>query len=1021
MSISQFSVKNSVLVNMITVAVLVLGLYYATKLNREVFPSVDFGYIVITTSYAGASPEEIENLITIPIEEELSDINGIEEITSQSSEGVSVISIKAEANVVGTKLDQLLNDIKSEVDKVRDIPDDADDPNVVKREPRFDVITIGIWGDADQEQLQDTADHLKDEIELVDGVSTVEMDGYRDREIWIEVDPRKLDALDLSLAEIIAAIKRQNRNIPGGTVESGPKELLIRAIGEVEDTKDIESIIVRSYSDGVVMVGDVGTVTETFEEEESINRLNGHRAVLLTVKKNTLGDVIDIAEAVKKIVADEREHLGDGITLTLVDDEAKNVGKRQKTLLFNAALGMLLVVLILYTFLDSRVAFWASVGIPFSFMCAIMIMSFMGITLNLLTMFALILVLGIVVDDAIVVSENFFRYREMGYKLSEAAVLGADEVMMPVVAAIATNIAAFVPLLFLSGIIGKFLKFIPLVVIVTLLASLLEAFLILPSHLNEFVKEKGAEVYREARTWFVPIREYYGTLIGVLLKRRYLVFFGLSGVAIITIVFGLFTLQFVFMGSSIAETFRVSVNLPVDSNLEETDRIVREIEEIIGERPEKEIAAIISRVGRTTSSYSGRIIVELTEYGYKKVGAERIIDDVREKTDLIAGPTSIVLRSQRRGPPSGSPVEVKIQGDEFTTILALIEDFERELVLIEGVADINNDYQRGKEEIRFHFDRYLMGTLGLSVADVAGELRTAFSGSTAGTVGRGTDTVDIVVKFDEDMKTIEHLRNFSVLNAREERIPIKAFADIAYSDGMLRINHVDRKRTLTVSANVIEGETTSKIANETLMDTFGLRSTKYPGYTFTYGGEYEDTMESIFSLLRSLFLAVLLIYIILAALFRSYLQPLIIMVTVPFSFIGVVLGLFIMNVELSLMAGIGIIALIGIVVNDSIVMVDFINRARDKGMELYDAVIETGKVRLRPILLTSLTTIGGLMPMAIGIGGREPMLTPMAVSIVWGLAFAVLLTLVVIPCLYIIVDDIGKRSKGRKGRRKRGL
>ncbi len=990
---------------MITVGVIVLGIYFATKLNREVFPAVDFGYIIITTTYSGASPEEVENLITIPIEEEISDIDGIEEISSQSSEGVSVINIKAEADIVGTKLDQLLNDIKSEVDKVSDLPEDANDPNIVKREPRFSVIRIGIWGDAPQEELRDTADRLKDEIKLIKGVSSVDLGGYLDREVWVETDPRRLEATNLKLSDIINAIKQRNKNIPSGTVDSGSKELLIRAMGETNEANEIKNIIVRSYPEGVVRVGDVADVTETFEEEESLSRLNGHRAISLGVTKSTSGDVIDIAEEVRKIVEKESATLDEGINISLVHDASKYVEKRQKTLLLNAAFGMMLVLLILYAFLDSRVAFWAAMGIPFSFLLTIIVMSYMGITLNLLSMFALILVLGIVVDDAIVVSENFFRYREMGYSLAESAVLGTDEVALPVVASIATNIVVFIPLFFMTGIIGKFLKAIPVVVIVTFLASLMEAFLVLPSHLNEFVKDKGAEIYKEARAWFIPVRNYYGNILGVLLKRRYLVFFSLFGLAIITIVFGLLTMKFVFMGRGIAEQFRVSINLPTDSNLEETDRVVKEVEEIILGLPKEEIEAVITSV----SSYTGEIRAELTEYGYKKIGTDKITADIRKKTDLIAGPTSIGFREQRGGPSSGSAVEVSIQGDEFSTLLALADDFKEKLASIEGVVDIEDDYKRGKEEIRFEFDEYKMGTLGLSVSDVAGELRSAFSGSNAGTIRRGTDKIDIIVKYDEDLKNLDHLLNFSVKNGNGDRIPIKAFADIVYSDGMLRINHSDRERTISVSANIIEGVTTSKIVNEALIETFGYRSDKYPGYTFKYGGEYEDTMESIFSLLRAFFAAVLFIYIILAALFRSYIQPLIIMVTIPFSFIGVVFGLFIMNVELSLMAGIGIIALIGIVVNDSIVMVDFINRARDKGMDIYNAVIETGKVRLRPILLTTLTTIGGLLPMAIGIGGREPMLTPMAVSIVWGMAFAVILTLIVIPCLYIIAEDIRKK------------
>ncbi len=1013
MSIARFSVRNSVLVNMITIAVLVLGIYFATKLNREVFPSVDFGYININTTYKGASPEEVENLITVPIEEQIFDVDGIDTITSTSSEGSCAITIKAEADIVGAKLDQLLNDIKSEVDKVSDLPEDAEDPNIVKREPRFDVITIGIWGNTDQERLRKTADRLKDEIELVKGVSSVDMDGYLDREVWVEVDPRKLDALNLKFSTIISAIKKRNLNLPSGTFDSGEKELLIRSIGEVEGVKDIKNIIISSYADGVVRVGDVANVTETFEEENTFVRFNGRRAILLDVMKSGSGDVINIAKEVKIIVKNEQTHLDDGINISLADDESLYVERRLKTLLLNAALGMILVILILYAFLDSRVAFWASMGIPFSFLLTIIIMSYAGITLNLLSMFALILVLGIVVDDAIVVAENFFRYREMGYSLTEAVVTGTQEVVMPIIAAIATNIAAFIPLLFISGIIGKFLKTIPVVVIVTLLASLLEAFFILPSHLNEFVKNKVSQANKEARGWFNRVREYYGNLLTSILRRRYMVLLSLVGVAIVTLFFGLFTMKFVFMGSSIAEQFRAYINLPTDSNLDATDRVVKKVEELILERPEDEISVIMASVGGSSRSYNGRIRVELTEHGYRKIGAEKITEEIREESDLIAGPTSVTYRSQRRGPPRGSAVEVSIQGDEFETLLKLSEEFKKELASMKGVVDIEDDYRRGKEEIRFQYDEYTMGSLGLNVNDISSELRSAFSGGDAGKIMRGTDKIDIVVKYNEDMADLNNLMNFSVSNGNGDRIPIKTFADVSYGDGMLRIYHNDRERTVTVSANLVEGQNTSKEVNEALIEKFGTRSVKYSGYTFKYGGEYEDTMESILSLLRSLFMAVLLIYIILAALFRSYVQPLIIMVTVPFSFIGVVFGLFITNIELSLMAGIGIIALIGIVVNDAIVMVDFINRARDKGANLYEAVIETGKIRLRPILLTTLTTIGGLLPMAIGIGGREPMLTPMAVSIVWGLAFGVLLTLVIIPCLYLVIEDIKQRVAKR--------
>jgi len=1010
MSIARFSIKNAALVNVITIVVFILGLYFSTRLSREVFPSFDFGYITISTSYSGASPEEMENLVTIPIEDEISDVDGIDEITSTSSEGMSVIRVQADADIEGAELDQLLNDLKNEVDKVSDLPDDADDPNCVKFDPEFSVISVGLWGDIPESELRELADWMQDELELVDGVSSVDIGGYRDREFWVEVDPLKLEATNLSMTEIVSAIKRRNLNTPSGTIESGTKEILIRAIGEVETMEDIEDIVVASRNGVNITVGDLARVTETFEEEESISRLNGHRAVMLLVKKKTLGDVIDIVDDIRVLVSEVDEYLPEGAHITLLMDDSKYVRARLKTLLLNGLFGIILVVGVLYVFLDSRVAFWASIGIPFSFLATIIVMYGMGITFNLLSMFALILVLGIVVDDAIVVAENTFRHLEEGRTLSEATIIGTNEVAVPVTAAIATNIVVFIPLTIMVGILGKIMNTIAVVVITVLLASLLEAFLVLPSHLVEFGKKKENTNGGDTKAWFESIREYYGNAITTLIGKRYMVIFGALALAVITVIFGALTLKVTFMGKRISEKFNINITMPVDTNLEETDRIVKEVETYALELPERDVAGVITSV----SDNSGRVQVELTEHGYKKVGSSVFIAELREKTDLISGALSITYQERGSGPRGGSAVEAHIHGDDYDTLLLLADEFKEELSTIPGVTDIDDDFEKGKEEVKFYFDEYIMGTLGLSITSVSSELRSAFSGSDAGDIREGGDKIEILVKYDEDMQNIDNLLNFSVTNDAGERIPIKVFADIEFGRGLLKISRTDRMRDISVSAEVIEGVTTSTDVNKYLIDTFGYRSETYPGYTFDYGGEFRRIGESLESLYQAFIVAVLLIYVILVALFRSYIQPLIIMATVPLSFIGVVYGLFISNVDLSMMAMVGIIALVGIVINDSLVLIDFINRSREKGMSAEQAVIESGKVRLRPIILTTLTTIGGLLPMAIGIGGKEPMLTPMAVSIVWGLLFAMVLTLVVIPCLYMVVEDIKMKLTGNR-------
>jgi multidrug efflux pump subunit AcrB len=1028
MSIARFSVKNPIFANLITILVYVFGIMYAAQLSREVFPSIDFGYIMITTTYAGASPEDIENLITTPIEDAVAVVDGIDEMTSQSMEGISIVLIKAELNIEGAALDQMLNDVKNQVDKVKkDLPDDGNDPECMKLEPEFAVITTGVFGNVSEEALRETADRLKNKFELIDGVSSVTMNGYRDREFWVEVDPRKLEATNLTLTKIVTAIKQNNLNVPGGTLKEKDKDLLIRAIGEVKTAEDIAKIVVSSRSEGVVRIGDIARVTETYHEEDTINRLNGKHSITIGVTKKTGGDVIEIAAEVKKIVEEEKAYTQAGVSISTLMDESKYVEKRQNTLLKNAMLGMALVLLLLYLFLDTRVALWAAQGIPFCFLILFIFMYYDGMTLNLLSMFAMLLVLGIVVDDAIVVGENIYRYYEGGMPLKEAAIVGTEEVIMPILAAVLTNIASFIPLIFMSGIMGKFMVTIPIVVIVVFMASLLESFVLLPSHLVEFggrkksKNENNGEKLGRFWHWFDQVRNSYGRLLEKLIDRRYLVLSGLVGFMIFTLIFGMLTMKVVFQEKSIAEKFTATINMPVDSSLEETEKVANRVEELIRKLPADEVAAVVTKIGgtssrfvTTSSSYVGEIQVELTEHGYKNVGAETIINELRKKTGDIPGALSITYEEEAKGPPTGSAVSMEIRGEDFSVLTKLAGDIENKLRSIKGVTDIDDDYDTGKEEIRFYFDDFKMGTLGLDVSSVTAEIRNAFSGGDAGSIRRGDEKLDIIVKYQEGLDTIDHLRNLSVPNAGGDRIPIKSVADIAFDKGLLKINHTDRDRTITVSANVVAGQATSGAVNQELIKTFGTRSAEYAGYSFTYGGEFQDTQESVSSLEVLLLIAILIVYLIMALLFQSYLQPLIVMTALPFSFIGVIYGLFIMDLNLSITALIGVVALVGLVVNDSIVLVDFINRSRDQGMGVRESVLESGKVRLRPIILTTVTTIGGLLSMALGIGGSEPMLTPMASVVVWGLMFSTTLTLLIVPCLYMVVEDIRKKFAREK-------
>jgi multidrug efflux pump subunit AcrB len=655
-------------------------------------------------------------------------------------------------------------------------------------------------------------------------------------------------------------------------------------------------------------------------------------------------------------------------------------------------------------------------SIPFSFLATFIYMYFTGTTMNLFSMFGLLLALGEVADNAIVVTENYFRHRQLGQSTFDASVNGTQEIALPVIASKATNIAAFIPLLMMTGIQGRFLSTIPEITIVAFIISGLQAFFILPSNLNQFVKVSVAQTEDDFRRWYLRFRDFYGRMLGGALSRRYLIFIGLNVVAVATIILAVFTMRFVLRGQTLADKFTITVTNPIDTNLAQTDRIIKKVEAIVSELPKEDIAAVTTSVGRSSQrrsalsgTFTGSITIELTEHGYLKTGAEKLVAELYKETTLIPGPTSITYDIRREGPPTGAAVSVEIRGDDFNVLEGLADDIKNELAKLKGVTSIDTDFRRGKEEIRVDVNEYRAKKLGLSAAFVGGELRAALSGADAGNIYIGGDTINILVEYPEPFQTPLWVLNFTIPTTAEGRVPIRSVADISQGKGLFKIYHSERKRTITVTADVVRGENTSPEVNKALMEKFGTVSKTYPGYIFAYTGEYEDTQEAFKSMVQSFILALSIIYIVLMILFRSISQPFIIMLAIPFAFVGVVFGLFIMGIDLSLNAVIGVVALMGIVVNNSILLVDFVNRARERGADIYDAVIESGKTRLRPIILTSLTTLLGLAPMAFGLGGSEPYLAPMAISMFWGVLFSTLLTLFLVPCLYLIVEDIKKK------------
>lgn len=1058
MNIAEFSIKNRVLVNLITIVAIVYGTIATLNMQREAFPAVDVDWVIVNTLYPGASPQEVEKLITMPIEDVLKNIDGIDTYGSGSREGYSTIFIELEPNLKNK--DSVLNEISREVDKVV-LPGDAEDPQTDEYFIMHPLIEISFTGNnITEERLREHVKSFEEIVKNIDGVGAVDRFGWRDEEISIEVDPNDLEKYYISLSQVINSINNQNVNLPGGKITSRSKELILRTVGEIEDVKGFEEIIIRTNSDGKYLkVGDVARVRETYAEERTIYKTNGSVSINLMPKKKDDGDTINIVDNIKAEVKRYRKNNGEEINIALVNDMAFYVKRRLNVLLTNGKLGLILLMITLLIFLNGRVAIVTAIGIPFAFLTALLFMSFLNVSLNLLTMFGLILVLGMIVDDAIVVSENVYRHIEEGLPVKEAVIVGVGEVAAPVTTTILTTAAAFVPLMFISGIMGKFLKFFPMGVILCLIASLFEALVILPAHLAEWVKpvktkkeleESGASSYiikskstlgkiilipvnlirmllyflfsaerkgNEA-VWFQKLLSGYTKLLSHSLKNRFKLCFAALLVLVGAIIFSAKVMQFKMFPDAV-EILYLRVESAEGTPLKETDKILSKIEDIVIKLPSHELKNIIATIGSSAEIGGGindkfgtqyaQCILFLTEESARDRKADAIIEDLRKQIEnaRIPGLIKFEFEKAQGGPPVGKPIAVEVRGDDYNVLQELSEKIKNYMSSIDGVNDIKDNYELDKEEIQIIIDKKEAARLGLSVRRVASTIRYAFEGGVATTMRRKDEEVDVIVRLPEIYRNnLNTLRNLTIPNDRNRLIRLNKVASFKKERGVKKLNHQDGKRNITITAGVNEDKITSIEANMRIRSEFIDIPLEYPGYYFKIGGEWEDTTESIQSMFKAFGIALVLIYVILATQFKSFIQPFIIMVSVPFGLIGVIFALYFHGQPISIMALFGVVGLTGVVVNDALIFVDFINKRKDKGMDTLDAIMEAGRTRLRPILLTSITTIIALVPLIYGIGGEEPFIMPAAISMAYGLLAATFLTLIIVPCIYLIIDNI---------------
>ncbi len=1027
-AIAHFSVKHSLFVNLLSVFLAIAGLFSMFYLRREAFPEVSFDVVNVDTIYKGSTPEEVERLVTTPLEKELKEVDNIDEINSVSSTGLSTIALKINPDVKDKK--KVIDDIQKAVDRTTDLPEDSEEPLVTEvTSKEIPVIIVSLSGDLTELRLQEYAEDLEDELIDIDGVASVKKRGYRDREFWVQPDLDKMKEYYVSFDEIVDALKRRNIGLPGGKIETQDSTYNVKTTGEFYTKEEIENVIIRSNTEGNwLKIKDVGTVLDTFEEENTINKTEKTRAISLVIMKREKGDAIKIVSDVKQTIELFQNSAPAELKIKTFYDLSYYIKRRLNVLRSNGMFAIVFVVIVLFLFIHPRPAFFTTLGIPIAMLTTFWVMDLLGISINMISMFGLIVVLGMLVDDGIIISENVYRYVEQGMLPKEAAINGTSEVIAPVFATVLTTIAAFSPLIFMTGLIGKFIKQIPLIVCIALGASLLEAFIILPSHLADFTKpiapdKKDRDKDSGKALWLKKIINKYEILLRQALRNKYKVCLGIFLLFLTAIIIAKFFMPFILFSARGIEQFMIRAEAEVGTPLDKMDRLMAPVEDLVVGIPEEFVDTFETQVGILEEergfdpdvrrgSNLAQINVYLTPSQTRKKTAQEIVDEYRPKLNQIKGFQKLYFREFKEGPPVGKPIYLRIRGEDYNVINNIASQAKGYLDSLDGVSDVTDSYDLGDKEYHVVVNEEAASSVYLSVGQIASSIRNAFEGMVATSIKptKAEEEIDVRVRLPERQRDeAQVFDNLIIANKFGNLIPLKAVVSIEETQGLRSVRHLDGKRFVSVSAEVDNKKITSARANRLIKNKFKNVSIDNPGYTIKYGGEEEETQESIRSLFSAFLLAFFLIFLILATQFNSLVQPFVVMLTIPFGLIGAIFALLIHREPISFFALLGFVGLTGIVVNDSIVLMDFVNKLRLQGVSRRDSIIQAGKLRFRPVILTTLTTVAGISTVAYGIGGSDPFLQPMALTITWGLMFASGLTLIIIPCIYAIVDDLTER------------
>ena len=1048
MPLSNWAIRHSVTIFVGMLVLVLAGTSAYNGLPREASPDITIPFVLVTTPYFGVSPSDIETLVTNPLEEELEQLKDVREIRSTSAEGASIISIEFEP---GIDIDDALAKVRERVDTAEtELPPNAEDAIVTEISfSEFPVIVVNISGDVGLLGLKRVAEEMQDEIERIPGILEVSLVGGLEREVRVEADPARLEYYGITLLEIVGAIQMANINLPGGSVDVGEYNYLVRVPSEFERVSEIEEVVVRTENGVPLFVRDVARVVDGYEDEATFSRLNGTQSVSLSVSRRAGENIIVITDEVKRIVESFDQEYHGTLTFTTLADVSDDIRRQLNELENNIITGLLLVTIVLLFFMGGlRNALFVGIAIPLSMLISFIVLAAMGITLNIVVLFSLVLALGMLVDNAIVIVENIYRHGNMGKGRVRAAMDGVEEVAWPIISSTATTVFAFVPLLFWPGIMGEFMYFMPLTVVIVLLSSLFVALVINPvvcatmmkfdrndaaggvEEVDELASIPNNIIYRAYRslldasvgTAFGPLAVL--VLAGLAFVGTFVVFAGNNG-------------GVEFFPETTPEQAFVNITLPDGSTVEASDRIVRVVEGILRDQPN--IQNWVADVGAGngdqmnfgsggTAPHRSRVTIDFVPLGERTENVYETLGRIRLALAEIPGADFEIAKAQE-GPPTGAPISLEIVGDDYLELGRIATEVAHLVREVEGVVDLRDDFESGRSELRVEVDRTEAARVDVSVNDIANTVRAAVNGVDASKFREHDDEFDIVVRMAEPYRdSLEDIGSLIVSNQDGIQIPITEVATLRIDAGFGSIRHVDSERVVSITADVADGYQDAVVL-AAVQDMLRSDYLMPPGYEIRYTGQNRDQEEASAFLGQALMSGLFLIALILITQFNSVLQPGIILASVLLSLLGVLWNLILRGAPFNIiMTGLGIISLAGVVVNNAIVLIDYINQLKGRGMPSAEAVITAGIVRFRPVLLTAVTTGLSLMPTVLGYnidfktltietgGTSVEMWGPMANAVVTGLGVATFLTLLVVPALYRLLDQ-GKALLTRALRR----